>query len=133
MQKLYHSGFSLIELMIVVVIIGILSITAIPSYQKYIQRARFAEIISALEPFKTAVSLGLQQGFQLVDLNNNMNGIPDEPKPTKNLASIKVINGIITATATEIIANATLLLTPNQDGTTWTISGSCITAGLCQS
>src|SRR5687768_11021587 len=94
-------GFSLIELMIVIAIIGILAIIAIPSYQDYTKRARFSEVIAATAPYKTAVSLALQQGTPVAELNTNTHGIPASPKPTQNLTSIKVEKGIITATASD--------------------------------
>lgn len=125
------SGFSLIELMIVVSIIGILSIIAIPSYQNYAQRARYAEVIAIADTFKTAVSLALQQGALLAEISNGAHGIPAEPKPTKNLASIKVDGGIITATGTETVASATYILKPASDGSVWTVSGTCLKNGFC--
>lgn len=136
MRKSLHLGFSLIELMIVVAIIGILSTIAIPSYQNYALRARFSEVIAATEPYKTAISLALQQGIPITELSNNTHGIPTEPISSKNLQTIKVDHGIITATATKVASNTTYVLKPKtDDGSTWEvdISSTCLKAGLCES
>jgi prepilin-type N-terminal cleavage/methylation domain-containing protein len=125
------AGFTLIELMVVVAIIGILAMMAIPSYQGYVYRARFTEVIANTESYKTAVSLALQTGAPLNELSNDAYNIPHEFKPTKNIASIKVTNGVITATSTEAAGNATYILKPGSDGSVWTVSGTCIKAGLC--
>jgi prepilin-type N-terminal cleavage/methylation domain-containing protein len=124
-------GFSLIELMIVVAIIGILAVIAVPSYQTYTERARFAEVISAAEIYKTAVALALQEGTPTGEITNGNAGVPLEPKPTKNLASIKVVNSVITATASELVNHATYILKPSSDGSSWAISGSCLKNRLC--
>lgn len=127
-----QNGFSLIELMIVITIIGILSVIAIPSYQNYTKRARFAEVIAATTPYQTAVALALQEGFDAKDLSNNVHGIPTEPNATRNLASLKVEAGVITTQSTELAGNSTYILTPNEDGSGWTISGTCLTNTLCE-
>jgi type IV pilus assembly protein PilA len=127
-----HTGFSLIELMIVVAIIGILSMIAIPSYQRYTQRARFAEVISATQLFKTAVSLAIQQGVSFAELNSGAKNLPALPPASKNLASLKIENATITATGTALVENATYILKPNADGSHWTISGSCVKNNLCE-
>lgn len=131
MRLFFQLGFSLIELMIVVAIIGILSIIAIPSYQNYTKQARFAEIVAAVQPFKTAVALALQEGVPLSELNTGMHGIPAPPKSTKNLANLYVKEGVITAIASSLIANVSYILKPNAEGTIWTMSGTCIKSGIC--
>lgn len=128
-----RNGFSLIELMIVVSIIGILTVIAIPSYQQYTQRARFSEVIAATAPFKLAVSIALQDGIAIAELLNGMHGIPPSPHNTKNLANIEVKNGVITSTATELAGAATYILKPNADGGEWSVSGTCLEKGLCGS
>lgn len=125
------SGFSLIELMIVVSLIGILAAMAVPSYQQYAKRARFAEVITSSDLYKTAVTLALQEGSPLDELSNGMHGIPDEFKSTKHVQSIKVERGMITATATGLLENATYIVKPNVDGSAWTLSGTCLKKGYC--
>lgn len=125
------NGFSLIELMIVVSIIGILAVAALPTYQRYTERARFAEVIAATAPFKIAVAIALQQGTPSNDINTHSNGIPDSPTKTANLDTIKVEQGIITATGTSLVNNNTYTLSPSSDGSDFTVGGTCLESGLC--
>ncbi|MFM5311099.1 type IVa pilus major pilin TapA [Aeromonas caviae] len=55
-----QSGFTLIELMIVVAIVAILAAIALPAYQTYTLRAKFSEVIAAAGPAKTAVEVCVQ-------------------------------------------------------------------------
>ncbi len=55
-MKRIQQGFTLIELMIVVAIIGILAAVALPAYQDYTIRARVSEVILAASPCRTAIS-----------------------------------------------------------------------------
>lgn len=58
----HQNGFTLIELMIVVAIIGILSAIAIPEYQKYIARAQVSESIQAVNALKSGITASLEEG-----------------------------------------------------------------------
>jgi type IV pilus assembly protein PilA len=81
MNKYASIGFSLIELMIVVAIIGVLTVIALPTYQQYTSKAKFTEVVQAVSPFKLAVeSCWHEQGDMRTCVNGAngaaQNGIP---------------------------------------------------------
>ena len=124
-------GFTLLETLVVLAIIGILTAIALPSYETYLQRAHFSEVINATTPYRSAVSLALQQGYKKSELNNGQHGIPKQPKPTNNLAKLTVQKGIIKAKATDNAGGYTYQLTPHNHGQKWEVSGTCLKAGVC--
>ena len=98
--KKVQQGFTLIELMIVVAIIGILAAVALPAYQTYTQRATFSEVVLAATPYKSAFEVAAQTG-RLADLaaaDAGANGIPVAAGATGDVLSGSVLNGAITAT-----------------------------------
>lgn len=125
-------GFSLLELLIVMAIIGILATIAIPSYENYLKNARFSEVIMATQPYKTAVAMALQDGVAMTALNNGVNGIPPAPSRTLNLQSLEVSQGIIQAQATSRAGGYTYILTPDAMGSQWSVGGTCVQAAVCK-
>lgn len=131
MVKKAQAGFTLIELMIVVAIIGILAAVAIPAYQNYILKAKFAEVESIANAYKTAVAACGQELGALTNCNLNSNGIPDT-QATTHVASVGVTAGTITVTPTATTnALSTLILIPTMGNSafTWAKTGSgCLSA-----
>ena len=62
MKNKNQKGFTLIELMIVVAIIGILAAIALPAYQTYTQKSKFSEVVMSTTAFKTAFEVSAQTG-----------------------------------------------------------------------
>ncbi|HHQ4669927.1 TPA: pilin [Aeromonas veronii] len=70
-----QSGFTLIELMIVVAIVAILAAVALPAYQNYTKKAKMTELVAATGAIKTQVEVCMQS-YGTTECNNNDNGMP---------------------------------------------------------
>ncbi len=116
MKAQVQKGFTLIELMIVVAIIGILAAVAIPLYSDYTQRAKASNGISALSSYKTAVSLCYQRNGNINNCDVAQADDPDTPEDESTTSTIPDpiaegdnVNGLVSATVTDgvIIAELT--------------------------
>lgn len=134
-MKRVQQGFTLIELMIVVAIIGILAAVALPAYQDYTKKAKFANVVSVSNGYKLAVAECLNNGTAQADCDIATNGIPSKPGTMPaNVSDIAVDGGVITVTGTADVNSLTSVLTPAIDNGVmrWAQSGTCLGAKYCK-
>ena len=134
-----QGGFTLIELMSVVAIIGILAAIAVPQYQTYTKKAKYTEVVQAAQGFKSQVEICIQNRTDptaaVTGCANGSGGVAAAPTAYGKVASVAVAdNGTITATGTAEVDSKTYIMIPtaNASSVTWDVTtGTCRAAGLC--
>jgi len=123
-------GFTLIELMIVVAIIGILAAVALPQYQSYTQKARYTEVVLASSSFKTALEVCAQvEGTLLIaTCGHSLGGVPAAATASGIITSVTITAGAVDA------SNAVVTVVPVAGGgiaatDTYVLTGTLTASG----
>ena len=123
-KKQAQQGFTLIELMIVVAIIGILAAVALPAYQDYTVRSRVAEAITAADAAKVTVADNAANGTPFA---NGLNA----GAATQNIATPPAVStaGAITVVTTAKAGAVTIVMTPFDGAGAGGTPGTALTEG----
>ncbi|WP_162626834.1 prepilin-type N-terminal cleavage/methylation domain-containing protein [Aeromonas allosaccharophila] len=116
-----QSGFTLIELMIVVAIVAILAAVALPAYQNYTKKAKLTELVSATSSQKLAIEVCVQTNGEAVCLNDKFGILGATPSNAASAAQVTVdkASGVYT-----IKARATAAQSPLAVGETYELKSS---------
>ena len=133
------NGFSLLELLLVVALIGILAAFAVPTYKTYLQKTRFMEVIQHSHAIRVAQSACLLQVGNKISACDTFTKLTlPSPSASTNIQSITLTEttGKITGTGTAAAGGYTFMLTPSIDDAgllSYVIGGSCVDVGFCGS
>ncbi len=127
-----QKGFTLIELMIVVAIIGILAAVALPAYQDYTKKAKATELMMSVQGIKTDAQVKITTLGATAGACTNMPAATTADAGTKQSGVSVDVNCVITGTSYDTaIGQITLTPTLNAKGVVFAATGSCVSNGFC--
>ncbi len=133
MKRSMQKGFTLIELMIVVAIIGILAAVALPAYQDYTVKAKVSEVTSISAPARTALGLACsEQTLAAIGDNSaagNSLGLPAAAAISSTYVTSVTATGASATSATVVVAMKAIGSAVTTSDTI-TYTGTCSTSGL---
>jgi len=137
MKRYMQTGFTLIELMIVVAIIGILAAVALPAYQDYMVRAKVSEVVLAASSGRTAVAETFSQKSSM-NLNAQSMGVQNQSSKYVSVVTyfpVSATEGNIVVTASadtglSAAASTTMVLKGSGTSTTGTVAWTCGTSTM---
>ncbi len=92
-MKTHQQGFTLIELMIVVAIIGVLSAIAVPAYKDYVKKTEYASALGTMKSLITPAELYYQESGSLSVASNTLLSAIGIDSSASNMGTIGVVNG----------------------------------------
>ena len=136
-EETEQAGFSLLEMLLVVALIGVIAAYAVPTYQSYMQNTRFMEVVQQTQAVRLSqAACLLQAGTDLSACDAFEELTLDAPAATANTAEVAITGstGVLTGTGTAAAGGFTYTLTPsfnNQNQLQYAVGGTCVAAKAC--
>ena len=141
-MKNIEKGFTLIELMIVVAIVGILAAVALPAYQNYIKKVKFSDVLAAATDVKSAIEICFQTNgpsstpdMSNCDTDTEIDYTLTDAEVGTYVSDVAITanTAVVTGTAvfTSGLSGETVTYTPTNSGNGLTRASSCSDTDLC--
>ena len=137
MLKIKKHGIIIVEVLVVMILLGGLTVMLLPNLETYADKVRFTDVVRAANALKPSVSLCIYKKRSVsAECDGGAEGIPANVAANYggHVESVNVADGVITATSTSDLDSKTFVLTPTLTANgeiIWASSGTCSENGLC--